>query len=153
MKAKLPTVSSLLTAIALAGGLSAVQAQTTAPDAPSMQAPSAEPMPPSATQPSPGMQGAPPSGAAGQGAIEIDPDEARAIMQARQMCSKATSPQAQQDCMNQAQQDYIRSRSGGSPGSMQDPSGHGTGSGGSMQDSPSPDSPRGAGGSGAPVGR
>lgn len=140
MKAKTHTLTGLLAAIALAGGLSAVHAQTAA-DAPSMQSPSTQPMPPSATQPSPGS---PPSGGAGQGGgIEIDPDEARAIMQARQMCSKAAGPQAQQDCMNQAQQDYIRSRSGGSPGS-------GTGGSGSMQDS---GSPRGAGGSGAPVGR
>ena len=152
MKAKPHTVSSLLAALALAGGLSAVQAQTAAPDAPSMQTPSTEPAPPSGTQPPPaGMPDTPPGGAAGQGGIEIDPDEARAIMQAREMCSKAAGPQAQQDCMNQAQQDYIRSRSGGSPGSMpQDSSGSGMGSGGSMQDG---SSPRGAGSSGAPLGR
>lgn len=146
MKAKPHTFSGLLAAFALAGGLTAVQAQIAAPSDPSMQSPSTQPtqpMPPPATEPSPGMPGAPPSGAAGQGGIEIDPDEARAIMRAREMCSKAAGPQAQQDCMNQAQQDYIRSKSGGSPGS-------GTDGSGSMPDS---GSPRGSGGSGAPLGR
>ncbi|MBA3598248.1 MAG: hypothetical protein H0W40_12870 [Methylibium sp.] len=149
MKPKLHTFSGMLAAIVFAGGLSAAQAQTATPDAPVPQAPSTEQAPPSATQPGVGTPASPPNGGSVQEGITIDPDEAKAIMEARQMCSKATDPQAQQDCMNQAQQDYYRARSGGGgaggSGSMQ------PGQGGSVNPH-SPAAPGGGSGTVDPAG-
>ncbi len=146
MKPKLHTLSGMLAAMLFAGGLSAAQAQTAAPAQP---APSIEQPPPASTQPGTGMPAAPPSGGSAQEGITIDPDEAKAIMDARQMCSKAADPQAQQDCMNQAQQDYYRARSNGGgaggSGSMQ------PGQGGSMNPD-SPAAPGSGGGTADPAG-
>lgn len=112
MKPKPHTFSGIVAALLLAGGMSAAQAQTAPQDPSAPQAPAATEAVPPSTQPSPSTPPTHPSGDPAGGAGQIDPDEARAIMAAREMCSKAADPQAQQDCMNQAQQDYYRARSG-----------------------------------------
>lgn len=96
-----------LAALLLAGGLCTAQAQSASPG---MQpAPPADP----AQTPSTALPPTSPAPDAGAGIGGIDQDEAQAIMAARARCGQAVGAQAQQDCMNQAQQDYYRARSGG----------------------------------------
>ncbi len=113
MKPRHPSLCGIVAALVLAGGMSAAQAQTAPPD--TTTPPAGQAVPPS-TQPSPSTPPTHPSTDPAGGAGQIDEDEARAIMAAREMCSKAADPQAQQDCMNQAQQDYYRAKSGGGAG-------------------------------------